>query len=174
MRHLVTGKKFNRTSAHRKALFINLSTSLLQYGRIKTTLAKAKELRRVVEKLVTLSKKGDLNARRQVLKKIKNKLIVKKLFDQIAPKYSNRPGGYTRILKLGSMRLDGARMAIIELVESGEEIKNTQMEADGSQKNKGKKSKQDKKMVTKGKIKAKAKGSEIKTKKTKKSKKEKE
>ncbi|MFH0924577.1 MAG: 50S ribosomal protein L17 [bacterium] len=130
MRHHIAGRKFSRTSAHRKAMYINLATSLFKYERIKTTTPKAKELRCVAEKLITLGKKGDLSARRKVLRAIKDQTVVKKLFDQIAPKFLNRPGGYTRILKLEPKRLDGAQMAIIELVENIDREEEIQMKED--------------------------------------------
>ncbi|MAI08073.1 MAG: 50S ribosomal protein L17 [Magnetococcales bacterium] len=117
MRHGIAGRKFSRTSSHRKAMFANLATSLLEHGQIKTTVAKAKDLRRVVEPIITKAKKGDLAARREVMKTIQNKAVVQKLFDEIAPAFATRPGGYTRVLKAGFRQGDAADMAIIELTE---------------------------------------------------------
>ena len=117
MRHGIAGRKLSRTSSHRKALFANLAASLIEHEQIKTTLPKAKDLRRVVEPLITLAKKGDLAARREVLKTITNKTIVKKLFDEVAPRFKERNGGYTRVLKAGHRQGDAADMAIIALTE---------------------------------------------------------
>ncbi len=116
MRHRRSGRKLNRTTSHRKAMFANMVTSLVEYKKIKTTLAKAKEARSVVERLITFAKKGDLTARRQVLKIIRDKETVKVLFDEIAPQYNERNGGYTRIIKLGQRAGDGASLALLELV----------------------------------------------------------
>ena len=101
MRHNKIGRKLGRKTAHRKALMSNLASALITHKRIKTTDAKAKELRMYIEPLVTFAKKGDLHSRRQVLKKIRHKTIVRELFDNIGPAFSNRNGGYTRIIKLG-------------------------------------------------------------------------
>ncbi|NLY66308.1 MAG: 50S ribosomal protein L17 [Tissierellia bacterium] len=109
-------RKLGRTTDHRKAMLRNQVTSLLRDGRIETTLAKAKETKRMADKMITLGKRGDLHARRQALAYIYDEDVVKKLFDEIAPKYAERNGGYTRVLKLGPRRGDGAEMAIIELV----------------------------------------------------------
>ncbi|EOD01020.1 50S ribosomal protein L17 [Caldisalinibacter kiritimatiensis] len=109
-------RKLGRTTDHRVAMLRNLVTSLLKNGRIKTTQAKAKEVRRLAEKMITLGKRGDLHARRQALAYIYDESVVKTLFDEIAPKYEERNGGYTRIMKLGPRRGDGAEMVIIELV----------------------------------------------------------
>ncbi len=118
MRHRVAHRKLGRTSEHRKALLRNLTVSLiLSDGRIRTTLAKAKELRPFAEKLVTLGKKDTLHARRQALAIIPQKEAVAKLFNEISPRFAERPGGYTRILKLGTRRGDGAPMAFIEFVD---------------------------------------------------------
>ncbi len=100
MRHLKQGRKLGRTAAHRKALLRNLATALLEHGRIITTEAKAKELRRVTDKLVTLGKRGDLHARRQALQVIRSNAVVRKLFDEVAPRCAARNGGYTRVLRL--------------------------------------------------------------------------
>ena len=117
MRHLKTGRKFGRTSAHRKALFRNLVGALIQRERIRTTLSKAKELRGKVEKTITLGKKGTVHARRQAFKLAPQKESVSKVFGDLAERYANRPGGYTRIIKIGSRRGDNAPMAFIELVD---------------------------------------------------------
>lgn len=117
MRHRKAVKKLGRPTGHRKALVRNLVTDLLRYGKIETTLAKAKAIRSPAEKMITLGKRGDLHARRQALGFIQSKDIVHKLFDSIAAKYAERPGGYTRILKIGRRQGDAAPMAIIELVE---------------------------------------------------------
>ena len=117
MRHLKTGRKFGRTSAHRKALFRNMVTALIDKERIRTTLSKAKELRGKVEKTITLGKKGTLHARRHALKLVADKESLKKLFGPIAERYAKRPGGYTRVIKLGHRLGDDAPMAFIELVD---------------------------------------------------------
>ena len=117
MRHLKQGVKLGRTTSHRKALFRNIVTSLLRYEKIETTLAKAKELRRVADRMVTLGKKGTLSARRRAAEYVKDKDIIRKLFDAIAKRYAERKGGYTRIYKIGVRRGDAAKMAVIELVD---------------------------------------------------------
>ena len=117
MRHLNSGRKLNRTSAHRKALMRNLVLSLIQYGRLKTTDAKAKELRRWADRMVTLGKRGDLAAHRRAYAFLGSHGAVKKLFDEIAPRFKERVGGYTRILKLGRRPGDGAEMAILEFID---------------------------------------------------------
>ena len=117
MRHLKAGRKFNRSSSHRKALFRNMVTALIRQERIRTTLAKAKELRGKVEKTITLGKKGTLHARRHALQLVSDKDSLKKLFGSLAERYANRPGGYTRIIKLGHRLGDDAPMAFIELVD---------------------------------------------------------
>jgi len=122
MRHNVKGRKLGRTASHRKATLISLITSLLKYKRIKTTLAKAKETRGFAEKLVTKARKGDLHAKKQVMEVIKDKEIVKELFSEILPKIGDRPGGYTRVVKLGYRMGDAAQMAIIELVDYNEVV----------------------------------------------------
>lgn len=121
MRHLKQGRKLGRTSAHRKALLRNLATALMEHERIITTEAKAKELRRVADKLVTLGKRGDLHARRQALQVIRSNAVVRKLFDEVAPRFSERHGGYTRVLRLGYRPGDAAAMAVIELVDYAQE-----------------------------------------------------
>ena len=117
MRHLKAGRKFGKTSAHRKALFRNLVGALIERERISTTLAKAKELRGKVERTITLGKKGTLHARRQVFKLAPQKEAVQKVFGALAGRYANRPGGYTRIIKIGPRRGDNAPMVFIELVD---------------------------------------------------------
>lgn len=118
MRHKKSGRKFNRTPAHRKAMFRNMTRALITHGRIRTTEAKAKELRGVVEKLVTIALRNDLHARRQVYQVLENHSLVKKLFDEIAPLYQGVPGGYTRTLKLGLPRPgDSAPLALIEFTK---------------------------------------------------------
>ena len=117
MRHLKAGRKLGRTSAHRKALFRNLVGALIERERISTTLAKAKELRGKVEKTITLGKKGTLHARRQAFKLAPQKETVQKVFGPLAERYAKRPGGYTRIIKIGPRKGDNAPMAYIELVD---------------------------------------------------------
>ena len=117
MRHLKAGRKFGRTSAHRKALFRNLVGALIERERISTTLAKAKELRGKVERTITLGKKGTLHARRQAFKLAPQKEAVQKVFGSLADRYANRPGGYTRIIKIGPRRGDNAPIVFIELVD---------------------------------------------------------
>ncbi len=116
MRHRKVTVKLNRSTSHRKALLANLAGSLIEHKRVTTTIAKARALRSYTERLVTFAKKGSLADRRQVLKKITHKNIVKHLFDEIGPRYADRPGGYTRLLKLGPRRGDNAEMAIVEFV----------------------------------------------------------
>lgn len=118
MRHLKAGRKLNRTSAHRKALMRNLATELLARERIQTTTAKAKELRPVAERLITLGKRGTLHARRQALRVVKTKVAMANLFGPLAERYATRSGGYTRIVRIGPRRGDNAEMAVIELVDS--------------------------------------------------------
>ncbi len=117
MRHARGYRRLNRTHEHRKALFANMAGSLIEHEQIKTTLPKAKELRRVVEKLVTLGKRGDLHARRQAASRLKQDAHVEKLFDVIGPRYAERSGGYVRVLKAGFRTGDMAPMAIIEFVD---------------------------------------------------------
>ncbi len=116
MRHQKSGRKLNRSSSHRWALMRNLITSLLREEKIQTTDAKAKELRRWADRVITLGKQGSLHARRQVLGIVQDKAVVRKLFDSIAPRFKDRPGGYTRIVKIGIRRGDAAPLSIIELV----------------------------------------------------------
>jgi len=117
MRHRVRGRKLGRTTAHRKALFRNQLTALFTHDRIVTTLAKAKELRPMAERMVTLAGTGSLPARRKVLTMVPDKEVVRRLFEEIAPRFTDRPGGYTRVMRLGRRRGDGAELAIIEFVD---------------------------------------------------------
>jgi large subunit ribosomal protein L17 len=123
MYHGRAKRRFNRTSEHRKAMFANMCQALIKHEQITTTLPKAKDLRPVVEKLVTLGKRGDLHARRQAISQIKDVLLVKKLFDVLGPRYKERSGGYTRVLKAGFRYGDNAPLAIIEFVERDVEAK---------------------------------------------------
>jgi len=119
MRHNVRGRKLNRTASHRKMMFRNMVTSLFRHERIQTTTAKAKEARSVAERLITYAKAGDLNSRRMAARKLTDPAVLKKLFAELGPRYADRPGGYTRILKLdGPRKGDNADMAILELVEA--------------------------------------------------------
>jgi large subunit ribosomal protein L17 len=117
MRHRKSGKKLNRTSAHRKALMRNMVTSLLDHERIETTDAKAKALRGVADRMITLGKRGDLHARRQALSVIRSREVTAKLFDEMAERFRDRPGGYTRVIKVGNRVGDCAPVSIIELVQ---------------------------------------------------------
>ena len=117
MRHNKSGKRLGRNTPHRAAMLRNMVTSLLEHEKITTTDARAKELRKVVDRMITLGKRGDLHARRQVLTVIRDQKVVAKLFDQIGPRYKDRPGGYTRIIKVGSRLGDNAPQSIIALVE---------------------------------------------------------
>jgi large subunit ribosomal protein L17 len=117
MRHQRAGRKLGRDSAHRKALYANLTASLIEHGRIKTTVAKAKEVRPVAEEMITLGRRGDVPARRQALKFLRSQDVVHKLFSEVGPRFSERPGGYSRIVKLGPRQGDAAEMAYLELVD---------------------------------------------------------
>ncbi len=119
MRHGISGRKFDRPSDERRALLRGLVGDLMRHERLKTTEAKAKEVRPLAEKMITLGKDGTVHARRQAMSYINDKDVVKKLFDEIAPRFTTRPGGYTRIIKLGPRVGDGASMAQLELVERG-------------------------------------------------------
>ena len=123
MRHRIAHRKLNRTASHRKAMFANMSSSLVEHEQIVTTLPKAKELRPFVEKLVTLAKKGDLGSRRIAIARMRNKAQAKKLFDVIGPRYADRSGGYIRIMKAGYRYGDNAPMAVIEFVDRDESAK---------------------------------------------------
>ena len=117
MRHRIRGRKLNRDSSHRKAMFANMAAALIKHEQINTTLPKAKELRPIVEKLITLGKRGDLHARRQAAAQLKQDAYVAKLFDILGPRYADRQGGYVRVLKAGFRYGDMAPMAIIEFVD---------------------------------------------------------
>jgi large subunit ribosomal protein L17 len=117
MRHASTGRRFSRSSEHRKAMFANMAASLITHEQIVTTLPKAKDLRPVVEKLVTLAKRGDLHARRQAIAAVRDAAVVKKLFDVLGPRYKDRNGGYTRVLKAGFRYGDQAAIGVIEFVD---------------------------------------------------------
>ena len=116
MKHRKAGRKLGRNQSHRNAMFANQATSLLRHGRIKTTHQKCKELRGIVEKLITAAKDDSVHARRKVAKTIKDKEVVRKLFGEIAPEFQERPGGYTQIFQLGQRKNDGAQMSYIQLV----------------------------------------------------------
>ncbi len=119
MRHGKRGRKLGRTASHKKAMLNNMATSLFDNGKVRTTLPKAKELRGVAERLISFAKRGDLHARRQVLRRIQNKVVLTKLFEEIGPSFADRSGGYTRILKLGPRRGDSSELCLIELVVDG-------------------------------------------------------
>jgi len=124
MRHRISGRKLNRTSSHRKALFGNMAVALIKHEQIKTTLPKAKELRSIVDRLITLGKRGDLHARRIAVSRLHgDKKLAEKLFSTLADRYRDRPGGYTRVVKAGFRYGDSAPMAIIELVDRDPEAK---------------------------------------------------
>ncbi len=123
MRHRMSGRKFNRTSSHRKAMFGNMACALIKHEQITTTLPKAKDLRPVVEKLVTLGKRGDLHARRQAIRVLGDEKIADKLFTTLAERYAKRAGGYTRVLRAGFRYGDSAPMALIEFVERDPDAK---------------------------------------------------
>jgi len=126
MRHGKTGRKLNRTSSHRKAMFANMAASLIKHEQIVTTLPKAKEMKPIIDKLITLGKRGDLHARRQAISQIRDVAMVRKLFDTLGERYKDRQGGYSRVLKAGFRHGDSAPMAVIELVDRD-------MEARGSE-----------------------------------------
>lgn len=123
MRHRMSGRKFGRTSSQRRALFANLAAALIKHEQITTTLPKAKDLRPVVERLITLGKKGSLHHRRQAFAMLRDNALVSKLFDVLGPRYESRAGGYTRVLKAGFRYGDSAPMAMIELVDRDPEAK---------------------------------------------------
>lgn len=123
MRHLKSGRKLNRTSSHRKALLRNMVTSLIESEQITTTDAKAKELRRVADRMISLGKRGTLAARRQALAFVRKRAVVQKLFEEVAARFQDRPGGYTRIVKIGQRHGDAAPMSVIELTDRGEDSK---------------------------------------------------
>ena len=123
MRHNISGRKLNRTSSHRKAMFSNMVNALIKHEQITTTLPKAKELRPIIEKMVTLSRKNDLHSRRQAISKLQDNDMVKKLFEVLGPRYAERTGGYTRIIKAGFRYGDSAPMAVIEFVDRDKDTK---------------------------------------------------
>jgi large subunit ribosomal protein L17 len=123
MRHRKAGRKFSRTAEHRKAMFANMAAALIKHEQIVTTLPKAKDLKRVAEKLITLGKRGDLHARRLVASRLRDDAMVAKLFETIGPRYKDRNGGYTRVLKAGFRYGDSAPLAVIELVDRDESAK---------------------------------------------------
>ncbi len=123
MRHLKAGRKLNRSASHRKALFRNLVTSLIEREQVRTTDAKAKELRRIADRMITLGKRGTLHARRQALAYIRSQTVVHKLFEEVATRFRARPGGYTRVVKLGHRHGDAAAMSVIELTDRGDAAK---------------------------------------------------
>ena len=117
MRHLKKGRHLHRSSSHRKALLQNLAVSVLTHERVRTTEAKAKEVRRLIDRIITWGKRGDLHARRLAVRQVRSRTVVKKVFDDIAPQYRDRPGGYTRIMKVGYRHGDNAPMVVLELVD---------------------------------------------------------
>jgi large subunit ribosomal protein L17 len=117
VRHHRVGKKLGRDAAHRKALYANLAGSLIEHGRVKTTVTKAKAVKPFVEQMISLGKRGDLHARRQALSELRSRDVVEKLFEDVAPRFADRPGGYSRIVKLGPRLGDAAEMAYLELVD---------------------------------------------------------
>ncbi len=123
MRHGFSGRRLSRSSSHRKAMLSNMAVALLKHEQIVTTLPKAKELRRVADKMITLGKKGNLHTRRQAIAFLQDETIVKKLFDELASRYKERNGGYTRVLKAGFRKGDAAPVAVIELVDRNIEAK---------------------------------------------------
>jgi large subunit ribosomal protein L17 len=123
MRHHNSGRRFNRTASHRKAMFANMAAALVKHEQIVTTLPKAKDLRGVVEALITLAKRGDLHARRVAASRLRDEATVAKLFDTLGPRYQGRAGGYTRVLKAGFRYGDNAPLAVIELVDRDETAK---------------------------------------------------
>lgn len=130
MRHRKAGRKLGRTAAHRKAMLRNMVTSLFEHERIVTTVPKAKEARRVADKMITLAKRGDLHARRQAHSYIQSKDVVAKLFDEIQEQYADRQGGYTRIIRTGIRQGDAAPMAILELVGYEEQVEEAEVETE--------------------------------------------
>ena len=123
MRHRKLGRRFSRDSGHRQAMFSNMAAALIRHEQIVTTLAKAKDLKRVMDKYITLAKRGDLNSRRLAASRMRDEAMVKKLFDTLGPRYKDRTGGYTRVLKAGYRYGDSAAVAVIELVDRDELVK---------------------------------------------------
>jgi large subunit ribosomal protein L17 len=132
MRHQKAGRKLGRTPAHRKALYANLAGALIEHGRIRTTEAKAKEVRPFVEQMITLGKRGDVHAHRQAVASLRSKAVAHKLFAEIAPRFADRPGGYTRVVKLEPRQGDAAPMAYLELVDHVPERRPVQAPAQAS------------------------------------------
>ena len=133
MRHGKRGRKLGRTASHKRAMLNNMATSLFDNGKVRTTLPKAKELRGVVERLISFAKRGDLHARRQVLRRIQNKVVVAKLFDEIGPSFAGRNGGYTRMFKLGPRRGDSSELCLIELVTDEVDFDYAETESDADE-----------------------------------------
>jgi len=131
MRHRRAGRKLNRTGAHRRALFRNLVTAVLEHERVQTTDPKAKEIRRLTDRMITLGKRGSLHARRRALAFVRKESVVRKLFEDVAPRFMNRPGGYTRVVKLGPRLGDAAPQSIVELTEREGEKERAQKKARG-------------------------------------------
>ena len=129
MQHRRLGRRFSRDSSHRQAMFSNMAASLIRHEQIVTTLAKAKDLRRVMDKYITLAKRGDLNSRRLAASRMGDEAMVKKLFDTLAPRYKDRNGGYTRVLKAGYRYGDSAPVAVIEFVDRDESVKGVEDKA---------------------------------------------
>ena len=123
MKHNIKNKKLNKTTSHRKAMFMNLSNALIKHEQITTTLAKAKELKRFIEKIITLGKKGDLQSRRKAISILQDQAMTKKTFDILADRYKDRSGGYTRVIKLGNRFGDNSPIAVIEFVDRDEDAK---------------------------------------------------
>ena len=123
MRHKKLGRRFSRDSSHRQAMFSNMAAALIKHEQIVTTLPKAKDLKRVIDKYITLAKRGDLNSRRLAASRLRDEVMVKKLFDTLAPRYKNRAGGYSRVVKAGFRYGDSAPRAVIELVDRDTSIK---------------------------------------------------
>ena len=133
MRHRFKGRRFNRSASHRKAMFKNMANALIKHEQIVTTLPKAKDLRSVVEKLITLGKRQDLHARRQAMSQLQDMAMTRKLFDVLAERYKDRDGGYTRVIKAGPRASDAAEMAVIEFVDRDEEARGQDSGPDMSQ-----------------------------------------
>ena len=117
MRHHRAGKKLGRDAAHRRSLYANLAGALIEHGRVKTTVSKAKAVKPFAEQMITLGKRGDLHARRTALSELRSQDVVKRLFDEVAPRFADRPGGYARVVKIGPRQGDSAEMAYLELVD---------------------------------------------------------
>lgn len=156
MRHLKSGRKLNRTSSHRKALMRNLVTAILTHERITTTVAKAKESRRYIDKMITLGKEGSLSSRRRALEFVKSKEAVSKLFSTLAKRYAERNGGYTRILKTGSRAGDNAEMAVLELVDTDVKVEPKKKKDEAKKEEKKEEKKETKKKEAKEKDKVKS------------------